>query len=101
MIIGHSIGCGLLTKYLSEHEDKRKIILLMPFISVPTWKQFAFTCLSLSPFTFRLPKCVAIPNSSLFEGGNIINDVATMLDLSQITYAINNIFSNYFFNFNV
>jgi len=91
VIIGHSLGGGLLLKYLSEHEEKRKVILLMPFISVPKWKQVAFSYLNLTPFALRLPKCVAIPNSSLFEGGNIINDSATMLDLSQITYATNNI----------
>ena len=92
LIIGHSLGGGLLVKYLSEHEEKRKVILLMPFISVPRWKQIAFSYLYLSPFAFRLPKCVAIPNSGLFEGGNIINDTATLLDLSQITFASNNLF---------
>jgi hypothetical protein len=92
LIIGHSLGGGLLVKYLSEHEEDRKVILLMPFISVDKWKKIAFSYLNLSPFALRLPKCLAIPNSGLFEGGNIINDNAKILDLSQITYAANHIF---------
>jgi hypothetical protein len=91
IIIGHSLGGGLLMKYLSEHEETRKIILLMPFISLPKWKQIAFSYLDVIPVTFHLPKCVAIPNSSLFEGGNLINDKTNMVNLSQITYATNNI----------
>ncbi len=92
VIIGHSLGCGLLMKYLSEHKEKRKVILLMPFISVPKLKQIVFSYLSFSPVALRLPKFLAIPNSSLFESGNIMNDTAIMLDLSQITYAANNLF---------
>ena len=92
IIIAHSLGGGLLMKYLSEHEENRKVILLMPFVSVPKWKQIIFSYLNLSPVKLRLPKFVAIPNSSLFEGGNVINDNATILDLSQITHASNNMF---------
>lgn len=92
LIIAHSLGGGLLMKYLSEYKETRKVILLMPFISVPRWKQIAFSYLNLTTLTLRLPKCLIIPNSSLFEGGNIINDTATILELSQITYAVNNIF---------
>ena len=92
IIIGHSLGCGLLMKYLSEHDEDRNVILLMPFISVPKWKQTAFSYLTIIPFPLRLPKCIAIPNSSLFEGGNVMNDTAEILNLSQITYAITNIF---------
>jgi hypothetical protein len=92
IIMGHSLGGGLLTKYLSEHEETRKVILLMPFITVPKWKQIVVSYFNLTPFALRLPKCIVVPNSSLFEGGNIINDHATMLDLSQVSYAINHLF---------
>ena len=91
-LVGHSLGGGLLMKYLSEHEELRKVILLMPYISVPKWKQIVFSYLDFIPVALRLPKWVAIPNSGLFDGGNILNDSALIINLSQITYAINHVF---------
>lgn len=90
-LVGHSLGGGLLMKYLSEHDELRKVILLMPFISVPKWKQIAFSYLDTIPVALRLPKWLAIPNSGLFDGGNILNDSAMIINLSQITYAINHL----------
>jgi hypothetical protein len=92
ILISHSLGGGLMTKYLSEHNEDRKVILLMPFIKVPKWKHTTFVALNMMPLSLRLPKWFVVPNNSLFKGGNFWNDDSTMLNLAQIIYAINYLF---------
>ena len=79
-IIGHSMGGGLLLKFLTEHKNymdcisktDKKIIFLMPLIE----RSIANDIIAGIPFigNVYLPKLIAFPNNFLYNDGNILND---------------------------
>ena len=85
-LIAHSLGCGFLMKYISDHPNKiqtyKKIILLMPFI----YKIPIIHALSNIPFIKHvyLPKLIFLPNSKLISLGNFLNDEYKLISLTQI-----------------
>ena len=80
VIIGHSMGGGLLMKFLTEHKNyvdcmsksNKKVIFLMPLIE----KYLPIDILAKIPFVSNtyFPKLIAIPNNQLYDDGNILND---------------------------
>jgi len=92
IIMTHSLGSCLYLKYVSQTNDTRKAILCMPFIHSTTFLK----CLSYLHIyiveNVYIPKCCVIPNSSLFHGGNILNDDTNLISFHQIHNAINNYF---------
>ncbi len=80
VIIGHSMGGGLLLKFLTEHKEymdcisktNKKIIFLMPLIE----RSLANDIIAWIPFieNVYLPKLIAFPNNFLYDDGNILND---------------------------
>ena len=87
IIIGHSLGGGLTLKYFSDNKKSikkfSKIILLMPFITT----DYPLTIISYIPFLNRisLPKGLIIPNSNLYDDGNILNDTFNFVSGKQLT----------------
>lgn len=79
-IIGHSLGGGLLLKFLTEHKNyvdcisktDKKIIFLMP----PIERSIAIDIIAGIPFIGNayLPKLIVFPNNFLYDDGNILND---------------------------
>ena len=92
ILIGHSMGGGLLLKFLTEHPEKietyTKIIFLMPMIT----KVFSTEIICKIPFIDKmyLPKCLIIPNNNLFNNGNILNDSFNLLNSKQVVTMYNN-----------
>jgi hypothetical protein len=89
VILAHSTGCCLLTKYLSESVNSlssKKIVMMMPFIC-KTWN---LTMLSYIPGiqNISIPKCIIIPNHQLFDAGNICNDSINLVKCKQIYQAV-------------
>ena len=82
-LIGHSMGGGLLMKYIDEHNVKKfhKIILLMPLI----YKQFLNNLISKIPFVqyLYLIKAFFIPANNIYNKGNILNDSYNFISLQQ------------------
>lgn len=80
VIIGHSIGGGLILKFLTEHKEymdcisktNKKIIFLIPLIE----EYILYSTLSKIPLVEHLyvPKLLGFPNNSLYEEGNVFND---------------------------
>lgn len=88
ILMGHSLGGGLLAKYLKLNPlaigDYEKIILLMPFMCKNSLYDLAVPTLTLQlAFNPSLifPKALFVPSSSLFEGGNLMNS-----DYNQISF---------------
>jgi hypothetical protein len=88
ILIGHSLGGGLLAKYLKLNPtaagDYEKIILLMPFMCKNALYDLAVPALTLQlAFNPALifPKALFVPSSYLFEGGNLLNS-----DYNQISF---------------
>jgi len=90
-LIGHSMGGGLLMRYMYNHKVSNdvKIILLMPLI----YKEPIKTAIAKIPFIshLRLPKALAIPNSQLFDEGVIGNDTFELIPMSQFVRMYNTI----------
>jgi hypothetical protein len=80
-LMGHSMGGNLLSKYVKEHDTRRydNVVLLMPYL------QDAKAFLYKIPFLtyFYLPKFIVMPNSVLFQEGNVLNDNARNVSLKQ------------------
>jgi hypothetical protein len=90
-LIGHSMGGGLLMRYIHDHkiEHSVKIILLMPMIyKIPLNKVIANIPYSGN---LKFPKALIIPNSKLYNQGNILNDNYNLLSISQVVSMYNNI----------
>ena len=91
ILMGHSMGGGLLLKFLTEHPEKietyTKIIFLMPMIT----KVFSTELICKIPFIDKmyLPKCLIIPNNNLFNNGNILNDSFKLLCSKQVVTMYN------------
>ena len=90
-LIGHSIGGGLLMRYIYDHKvnNNVKFILLMPLI----YKTLITQIIASIPFAsnLSLPKGLLIPNSNLYDQGSFINDTFKLLPLSQVSQMYNNI----------
>lgn len=90
-LIGHSMGGGLLMRYMNDHvtDEHVKFILLMPLV----YKTPVNSVISKIPFAdyIRVPKALAIPNSKLYEQGNLMNDNYTLLSMSQVVGMYNHI----------
>lgn len=86
IVIAHSMGGCLMTKYLTEHpEFERRVIMIAPLIcKMPNVK-----------LLFRIPflqycyiiKASILPNSKLFSTGNILNDSYKWIPIKQIVSA--------------
>ena len=91
-LIGHSLGGGLLFKYISEQKNIskfRQIILLMPLI----YKTQLNTFISKLPFSRNLvaPKISILPASKLHTLGNCLNDDYNLIPLRQVVDMYNKI----------
>ena len=90
-LIGHSMGGGMLMRYMHDHKIKNnvKIILLMPLI----YKKQSIKTITAIPIInkIRLPKPLLIPNKNLYGQGNLTNDNFYWLSTSQITSMYNTI----------
>jgi hypothetical protein len=90
-LIGHSMGGGLLMRYMYDHKVRNdvKIILLMPLIyKEPINKIIASIPLASN---IRCPKGLLIPNSNLYDQGSFVNDTFKLVSLSQVATMYNNI----------
>jgi pimeloyl-ACP methyl ester carboxylesterase len=85
-LIGHSMGGGLLMKYISEHRKEipkyKKVILLMPLIYKVPLNNFVFKIPLLR--NVRVPKSFILPASKLQSLGNFINDTYNLISLQQV-----------------
>jgi pimeloyl-ACP methyl ester carboxylesterase len=90
-LIGHSMGGGLLMRYMYNHKVSNdvKIILLMPLI----YKEPIKAAIAKIPFAskIRFPKGLLIPNSNLYDQGSFVNDTFKLVPLSQVSQMYNNI----------
>jgi len=90
-LIGHSMGGGLLMRYIYDHKVNKdvKIILLMPLI----YKTLINQIIASIPFASNIscPKGLLIPNSNLYEQGSFVNDTFKLVSLSQVSQMYNNI----------
>jgi pimeloyl-ACP methyl ester carboxylesterase len=92
-LIGHSMGGGLLMKYISDYPKKistyKKVILLMPLIYKTPLNNFLAKIPLLR--NVRVPKSFILPASKLQSLGNFMNDDYNLLSLSQITDMYNHV----------
>jgi hypothetical protein len=86
ILMGHSLGGGLLTQYIKYNPEKvqkyDKIILLMPFIC----KNIAFDIVSQFSFILNnclLPKGILAPSWYLHDDGNILNNYTEFISYKQ------------------
>ncbi len=83
-LIGHSMGGGLLMRYMNDHvtDERVKFILLMPLV----YKTSVNSAITNIPFAdyIRVPKALLIPNSKLYDQGNIMNDNCQWFSLLQV-----------------
>ena len=80
-ILGHSMGGGLLLTYLTNNGicSDTSYIFAMPLITrTPLLALYASVMNNL-----YLPKCICLPNHSLYEHGNILNDSWKLVSLHQ------------------
>jgi pimeloyl-ACP methyl ester carboxylesterase len=86
-LIGHSMGGGLLMKYISDYSNKiaqyKAVILLMPLL----YKVPLNNLIAKIPFirNIRAPKALILPASKLYKSGNILNDNYNFISVSQIS----------------
>ena len=98
VLIGHSLGGALLTKYIRNNDVSahKRVILLMPFIGTRT----IHTLASLIPplQSLRLPKALLVPSVFLYEGACILTDSWDSIPISQVydMYADTQVSSNDF-----
>jgi len=90
-LIGHSIGGGLLMRYMYDHKvcQDVKIILLMPLVYKTPINQI----IASIPFASNiyLPKVLSIPNSNLYDQGSFVGDTFKLIPFSQVVTMYNNI----------
>jgi hypothetical protein len=93
ILMGHSIGGGLLAKYFKSNPSQtskyEKIILLMPLMCKNTSYDILSTILASALFMFNpnllIPKGFLAPTSSVFEGGNLLNNDYSLISFKQPT----------------
>lgn len=92
LIITHSMGSCLCLRYIADTNDTRKIVMCMPFISTSN----AMKCMTHIPLIqyAYVPKCCLIPNHTLYDGGNILNDNMKLVSFQQVYFAISDLFLN-------
>jgi hypothetical protein len=101
VLMGHSMGGALLTKYCMEHDVRKydNIILLMPFIRTNSFMHKALTWDFVREW--RIPKAMLLPRSHI-EGVDtntlsfiisvIINDTFALIGIHHPFYAKENLF---------
>lgn len=87
ILIGHSLGGGLLAKYRNQEPVHKNIILLMPLLfrndSFNLICKFFFDPqLALNP-RLMFPKALFAPAQYVFGGGNILNSDYSMISYRQ------------------
>ena len=90
LIITHSMGSCLCLKYIAETNDTRNIVMCMPFVSTSRIMRWA-TVIPLIQHCY-VPKCCLIPNRTLYDGGNILNDDISLVRCQQVYLAITDLF---------
>jgi hypothetical protein len=90
LIITHSMGSCLCLKYIADTNDTRNIVMCMPFISTSRAIRLA-THIPLIEHLY-VPKCCLIPNHTLYDGGNILNDDISLVRCQNIYFAITDFF---------
>jgi hypothetical protein len=93
ILIAHSLGGGLLTKYFKSNPSQtfkyEKIILLMPFICKNIKADLLSTLFASPLFMFNpnllVPKGFLCHSSDIFEGGNLLNDNYLLMSFKQPT----------------
>jgi len=85
-LIGHSMGGGLLLKYISDYPNEipkyKNVVLLMPLLyKVPLTNFLANMPLVRK---LRVPKAFILPASKISSLGNFLNDEYNLLSLTQI-----------------
>jgi hypothetical protein len=90
LVITHSMGSCLAMKYIHETQDKRHYVMCMPFVHTST----ILKLLSNIPFIqyLYLPKCCVLPNNTLVDGGNILNDEMKPISCNQLQISIQHFF---------
>jgi pimeloyl-ACP methyl ester carboxylesterase len=90
-MIGHSMGGGLLMKYIANHDISKykKVILLMPLIYKTPINTFIAN-IPLIKYLY-LPKIFILPISKLVSMGNFLNDEYKFIPLAQIVDMYNTI----------
>lgn len=88
ILIGHSLGGGLLAKYRNENIVNKKIILLMPILfrsdTFNLINQFLLRpSLALNP-KLIFPKALFGPAQYIFEGGNLLNSDFSLISFKQV-----------------
>lgn len=87
ILMGHSLGGGLLLKFLTDHRDCipkfDKIIFLMPYISTSLLYDLLFSI----PYSQEMyvPYGLYAPNRCLVSTGNFLNDSYGLVPLKQIS----------------
>jgi hypothetical protein len=86
ILMGHSLGGGLLTQYIKYNPEKvqkyDKIILLMPLLC----KNVAFDIITKFSFilnNFLLPKGLFAPSWYITDDGNILNNYTELISFKQ------------------
>ena len=85
IIMAHSMGGGLMMRYMYDNPEKiaqhKRIILLMPMV----YKQTLNTIVNKIPFidNVSIIKAVLLPAYLLYDGGNLINDNYDFVSLQQ------------------
>ena len=85
-LIGHSMGGGLLMRYIYDHANDvskyKQVILLMPLIYKIPFNKFFFNI----PFVrnISVPNALVLPSSKAYSRGNILNDGFKLSKLKQV-----------------
>ena len=86
VLIGHSMGGGLLFRYMASNPDSvvryERIILLMPMIQRVPRLSTLFSLPSIERLS--VPKMFLFPNQKLFRTGNILNDNLGLVPIRQL-----------------
>lgn len=91
ILIGHSLGGGLVAKYIKSHTETinkdMKIILLMPLLCKTAFSELMMKILSHS-LSFNpkllLPKSLIMNPMDIYEGGNILNRDFSIISFRQL-----------------
>jgi pimeloyl-ACP methyl ester carboxylesterase len=85
-LIGHSMGGGLLMRYIYDHPNDvskyKQVILLMPLLYKIPFNKFFFNI----PFVrnISVPNALVLSSSKAYSRGNILNDGFKLSKLKQI-----------------
>jgi len=85
-LFGHSMGGGLLMKYISDYPNEipkyKNVVLLMALIYKIPFNNFLANVPLIRKL--RVPKALILPASKISSLGNILNDDYRLLSLTQI-----------------